>query len=141
MRRQFTQVSKVVSACCLVLAVTVGGAAQLGVAVLCVGVDGHVDVEYTLAGCCTSSATPLNQMVAAAPRPETGSCGACVDLDITSPPLKDDKTQLSAARPVMESSVHPSPLGGYGTHGSIAVHRPHDHTGHRACLSTVVLLI
>ena len=137
----FIQVLKVASACCLVLAVTVGGAAQLGAAVLCVGVDGHVDVEYTLTGCCTSSATSPNQMVAATPGSEPGSCGACVDLDITSPPLKDDKTQLSVARSVMESSVHPLPLGSNCAHGLVVVDRPHDHSGDRARHSTVVLLI
>lgn len=137
----FTQVLKVASACCLVLAVTVGGAAQLGATVLCVGVDGHVDVEYTLTGCCSSSATPMNQMVAAAPGPETGSCGACVDLDIISPPLKNDTTQLSPARIVMEYSFHPLHLGSNGNRGSADLDRPHCHSEHRAHHPTVVLLI
>ncbi|MBD3870629.1 MAG: hypothetical protein IFJ97_04645, partial [Acidobacteria bacterium] len=36
----------------MAVALVFGGFAEAGPAVLCIGDDGHTDVEYSLAGCC-----------------------------------------------------------------------------------------
>ena len=40
----------------LAVALVFGGFAEAGPAVLCIGDDGHTDVEYSLAGCCVLEA-------------------------------------------------------------------------------------
>ena len=141
MRGSHTPISKITAVCCFMLVVTAGGATQLGAAVLCVGVDGHVDVEFTLAGCCASPPASLDQAAAVTLGPEAGSCGPCVDLDITSPPLKDEKTSYFTERTGFVISITPLPIGGGDTHRFIRVDRPLNHSGERTPHSTVVLLI
>lgn len=88
--------SVIAAAWCLSLVLAVGGAVNLGAAVLCVGFDGHVDVEYLLAGCCISSPSSLDQPAPAVIVTDGPGCGACVDLEVGDPILKSEKQRNPA---------------------------------------------
>lgn len=123
------------------LAAALGGTAQLGAAVLCVGTDGHAGVEYSFGGCCISTAASVDQVTADSVFSGSPLCGACVDLQINSPRLKDEKTQLLTPKAGVEEVFTQSPVGGCGSHDLMGFERPENQSEVHAVLSTVVLLI
>ena len=123
------------------LAVALGGTAQLGAAVLCVGTDGHAGVEYSFGGCCSSTAASVDQVTADSVFSGSPLCGACVDLQISSPRLKDEKTHFLTPEAGVEEVFMQSRVGGFCGHDLIPFERPANHSEVHAALSTVVLLI
>ena len=71
-----------------------GGIAEAGSAVLCISEDGHADIEYSLAGCCT--ATTVSAIQAASPMvlSDSTDCIDCVDLQFGKNSLKAGKKFL-----------------------------------------------
>ena len=72
-----------------------GSGIQLGAAVVCLGSDGHVDVESFLASCCTSK---RSDDPGAGTRFNAGSssCGDCVDVQLKAPPLTSREDWLAS---------------------------------------------
>ena len=104
MRRPLTpRTSRLAGLLILLLAVAGGGLAEQSV--LCVGADGHVDVEGLLDGCCApqGSAVTADVVVAAA---DPGGCGTCSDFVLegrtTTGPSRD-----GVPAPVIASTVIP----------------------------------
>jgi len=67
-------------------------ATQVAAVVVCVGLDGHIDIESIFEGCCTSGA--------AEPRGDSNElsitdaeCGDCTDVQLKAPPLRSKETQ------------------------------------------------
>lgn len=86
-RRGQTRFSAVSGLAALLLLVGMSLSLCLGPAVLCIGSDGHRDVEVLAGGCCSSPASSPASAEAALKR--TGqferSCGACFDLLLETP--------------------------------------------------------
>jgi hypothetical protein len=80
--------------CMLAMALALGGAAQLDSMVVCVGSNGHIDVESFLEGCCTLTASD-NKSGGAGRTPAVSSCGDCADVQLKKPPLRSKRTHLS----------------------------------------------
>ncbi len=110
------------------LAVALGGTAQLGAAVLCVGTDGHAGVEYSFGGCCISTAASVDQVTADSVFSGSPLCGACVDLQINSPRLKDEKTHFLTPEAGVEEVFTQSRVGGCGSHDLIPFEGPAKHS-------------
>jgi len=69
-------------------------ATQVATAVVCIGLDGHIDIESIFQGCCISGTTAAQSD--AAELSATGSgCGDCTDVQLKAPPLRSKETQLS----------------------------------------------
>ena len=71
----------------LIALFTTTGGIQIGAAVVCVGADGHIDVESVFDGCCNPVAADdhgagVNVVV------DGSSCGDCVDVQLRMVPLK-----------------------------------------------------
>ena len=81
---------------CLSLALALGGAVDVSAAVLCIGFDGHVDVEYLLAGCCLSNQPSPDQPAVGTLASGAPDCGACVDLQVDDPTLRCEKQPIPA---------------------------------------------
>ena len=115
-------------------------AARLGVSVVCVGSDGHVDVEALICGCCSAPASAAGNvhpdLAAADP-----SCTGCVDVQMTVPYV-ETRTPTLSARHINTAGriVGPGCAGGCRT-GPVVSGNPMDqHWRSLAPLSTVVLL-
>jgi hypothetical protein len=67
-----------------ILAVTFafGGIAETSPAMLCIGDDGHADVEYSLAGCCLFEVEEPTEDRTAPTISDRSACDDCVDLGI-----------------------------------------------------------
>ena len=78
----------------LAVIITVSGTSLVGSLVLCVGSDGHVDLEVALGACCLDE----NTAGGGADRdPSTlliDSCGNCADIELDSTPLTKEKQLL-----------------------------------------------
>ena len=75
-----------------------GHLAEAGPAVLCIGEDGHADIEYSLSGCCAlepGDLAPQSPEVSISRHPE---CDDCVDLGFELISLKKGKEVLPAPR-------------------------------------------
>ena len=132
----------VATAWCLSLALALGGAVDLGAAVLCVGFDGHVDVEYILAGCCVSSASSQGQPTTVTMGSGTPACGACVDLEVGEPLSKREKNQNPTPDPgVTNDNPQTENSGGTSSRQTALVVRLDLHSDALASLSTIILLI
>jgi hypothetical protein len=126
---------------CLVAAVLVlSNVAQLGSAVVCVGSDGHVEVEPSVCACCAVTASH-DERVPAGLAPASSSCRNCVDVPLRVPPLKPKAPQLSAADINAESRTLASTCNGRSSFDFV-VHVNHmdQHWQSLFPLSTVVLL-
>jgi len=76
--------------------ITAGGTSLAGSLVLCVGSDGHADLEVALGGCCVDEDIISGDL---AGDPVTGlieSCGSCADLELDATPLTKEKHRLEA---------------------------------------------
>ena len=85
----------------LAVVFAVGGAAQLGAAVVCVGSDGHIGVESLLDQCCISAAT-LDDRGGSRLMSATSSCGDCVDVQLSVPLSKSRETRLCSSEIIAE---------------------------------------
>jgi hypothetical protein len=69
-------------------------ATQVATAVVCIGPDGHIDIESIFQGCCSSG--PAGARSNAAALSATGSdCGDCTDVQLKAAPLRPKQSQLS----------------------------------------------
>ena len=80
----------------LVAALAFGGIAEAGQAVLCVGEDGHADVEYGLAGCCALVPDGPEQTAFQSPGSSGSRCDDCADLRLEQNSLRASKEPLPA---------------------------------------------
>ena len=79
----------------LAAVLVLGSAAQLGIAVVCVGFDGHIDIESLLEGCCISGNS--NDLQGNVGLVLAGSaCGDCTDVQLKAPRLRSKESRLSA---------------------------------------------
>lgn len=123
----------------IALFATTGGL-QRGESVVCVGADGHIDIENFFDGCCGPVAhedhgTGVNLVM------DGSSCGDCVDVQLRVVPLKTRGGHLSS--PSIKTGVRSiASRRGAGAGGRNAVF--HDGNDRRSqsltLLSTVVLL-
>lgn len=68
-------------------------ASEVAGVVVCVGLDGHVDIESISEGCCISDKVVSRSN--AVELPATGSgCGDCTDVQLKAAPLKPKQSQL-----------------------------------------------
>jgi len=81
-RRRFATIA---FAACFVLGIHHGGAAQ----VLCIGEDGHIEVESNGGSCCaeteTSPTSDRGEWIGASDESAGDDCGACIDIPIVTP--------------------------------------------------------
>lgn len=123
----------------LAVVLAFGGIVEAGPAVLCVGDDGHSDVENSLAGCCvlvTDEADQLNSTAKMAGRP---GCDDCVDLGLD----KNSLTVVKKLLPTPEVTMLRVSLTRGGSKGAFApaAARNIDHESLTTALSSIVLLI
>ena len=68
--------------CLLVAVLAVGSAGLLGATIICVGSDGHIDVEWSLCTCCTVPSSH-DEKDSYGLAPTAPSCGGdCVDVEL-----------------------------------------------------------
>ena len=80
----------------LAVALAFGGIAEAGPAVLCIGEDGHTDVEYSLSGCCVLVVDAREQALQLSADSGGPGCDDCVDLGLDQNILKVGKKLLPA---------------------------------------------
>jgi len=84
-----------------------GTMAEASAAVVCVGNDGHADVEYSVVGCCFSAA----RWTQSGPTPilvsNSSACENCVDLDLNVESLRVSKEGLSQAEATVSRCLTP----------------------------------
>lgn len=80
----------------LAVALAFGGIAEAGPAVLCIGEDGHTDVEYSLSGCCVLVVDAREQALQLSADSGGPGCDDCVDLGLDQNILKAGKKLLPA---------------------------------------------
>ena len=80
----------------LAVALVFGGFAEAGPAVLCIGDDGHTDVEYSLAGCCVLEIDDAELITSVAMIASRPGCDDCVDLGLDQDSLIAGKKLLPA---------------------------------------------
>jgi len=80
----------------LAAALALGGIAEAGPAVLCIGEDGHTDVEYSLSGCCVLVVDAREQALQLSADSGGPGCDDCVDLGLDQNILKTGKKLLPA---------------------------------------------
>lgn len=80
----------------LAVIITAGGMSLVGSYVLCVGSDGHADLELALGACCIEDddahgeADPSARLV--------DSCGGCADIGLDASPLTEGRQRLAPPR-------------------------------------------
>ena len=100
----------------LAVALVFGGIAEAGPAVLCVGNDGHTDVEYSLAGCCVFEADEAEKRNSGAKIAGRSGCDDCVDLGLDQDSLLTGKKLLPAPEAtVLRWALSPSETAGVNT--------------------------
>ena len=80
----------------LAAALALGGIAEAGPAVLCIGEDGNTDVEYSLSGCCVLVVDAREQALQLSADSGGPGCDDCVDLGLDQNILKTGKKLLPA---------------------------------------------
>ena len=75
----------------LAVIITVGGTSLVGGVVLCVGSDGHVDLEVALGPCCLTDGDGVDGDVETA---LVDTCGSCADIELDATPLTKEKQRL-----------------------------------------------
>jgi len=123
----------------LVVIFTLGGAFQAGAAVLCVGADGHIDIEVALEGCCLTSIQARDDSSGSAGVSLDTSCGNCSDIRVDLEPLNKQKHRFS---PPERAAVGTLSLDrGCDERTRARDGRSDHHSRSTSSLSTVVLLI
>jgi len=114
-----------------------GGVAEAGSAVLCISEDGHADIEYSLAGCCTAASVSAIQTASPVVLSDSTGCDDCVDLRFGEDSLKAGKKFLPGPELTMLRVFTP-----HNTPGATKVSAELIvHDGLVAAISSVVLLI
>ena len=119
----------------LAVIITASGTSLLGGVVLCIGSDGHVDLEVALGPCCL---TDVDGVGGDSEKALVDSCGRCADIELDTTPLTKEKHRLEP--PVAIASWAPIDL-----HEILEPSRDFDHqteggSSHLGNLATVVLL-
>ena len=124
----------------LAAVLVLGNSAQLGAAVLCVGSDGHVEVESWLCACCSGTAS-RDAGTHSGLAPASPSCDDCVDVPLKVPPLEPKAPQLFTAH-INAGCCTPASSCSAGSSAGLLVHRNQmdQHWQTLSCLSTVVLV-
>jgi len=123
----------------LVVLFAFGGIAEVGSAVLCIGEDGHTDVEYSFAGCCTVASTSSLQTTSPEVLSNDAGCNDCVDLQFGRKSLKAGKKFLP--RPELTVSRVFTPHSVSGATRVFATTELIVHNVLVTAISSVVLLI
>ena len=116
-----------------------GSIAEAGSAVLCISQNGHMDVEYSLAGCCIVASASGDQIGSPMVLSDSSGCDGCVDLQFGKNALKTGKKILSGPEPTVSRSFAP-----HGDSGAMRVSAIVESTvqdGLVAAISSVVLLV
>ena len=117
-----------------------GNVGQLGSAVICIGFDGHVDIESLLKGCCapgTSSASTEGTLAAGF----DSSCGGCTDLQLNYLPFTAQKYHWTQSDVDCGCVPRPPSFSVCGTvRCSVCITETDQHAESLSVLSTVVLL-
>ena len=116
-----------------------GSIAEAGSAVLCISQNGHMDVEYSLAGCCIVASAPGDQNYSPMVLSDSSGCDGCVDLQFGKNALKTGKKILSGPEPTVLRSFVPQDASGATRVSAIIESTVQD--GLVAAISSVVLLI
>ena len=114
-------------------------ATQVAGVVVCVGLDGHIDIESIFEGCCVSG--PAGARGDAAELSASDSaCGDCTDVQLKAPPLRSKETlQFQPDGDAGCSLCSLCSSTGVATH-TVAVTGMDQHWQSLAPLTTVVLL-
>ena len=113
-------------------------AAQLGSSVVCVGSDGHIDVETSICACCFEPSSH-DEIFHSELAPAIPSCSDCVDVPMSVPSDKSGTPLLST--PQAEGRiVGLSSAGDCGTGLLFEAKQMDQHWQSLSPLSTVVLL-
>jgi len=123
----------------LAVALVFGGIAEAGRAVLCIGDDGHTDVEYSLAGCCVPVADAREQKVLLSANPGGPGCDDCVDLGLEQNLLKTGKKFLPAPEAALLRFDLPKRQAGGSKTSAVAPRSAHESVISE--LSSIVLLV
>ena len=123
----------------LAVALVFGCIAEAGPAVLCIGDDGHTDVEYSLAGCCIPVTDAREQKVLQPANSGGPECDDCVDLGLEQNILKAGKRLLPAPEANLLRFYVPKRRAG-GTKMAPAAPRS-AHESVTSELSSIVLLV
>jgi hypothetical protein len=124
----------------LAAVLSLGYGAQVGATVVCVGADGHIDIESSIDDCCTPAPAD-GQRDGVKTAWSASSCGDCVDVQLKAPPFNPKKDRLSridldCGRPLCESLS----CRGCGRNSIDPSSRLDQHSRLLVSLSTVVLL-
>ena len=85
---------------CFVIAVVIFAGVAGDAAVLCVGDDGHVDLETTITECCLNAVPAEGWAPILSIERAGGGCSDCVDLGIEVESLKAGKKSVAVPSPV-----------------------------------------
>jgi len=113
--------------------------AWLGSAVVCVGFDGHVDVESLFEGCCNPD-TPDSPSSDKGFVPADPNCGDCTDVELKASSLRSRECQLSHPDLGTGCPVGKQSLGGKRSVRSEVVVGMDQHWHSLVTISSVVLL-
>jgi hypothetical protein len=126
--------------CMLAAVVGLGGTAQLGAAVVCVGFDGHVDVESSPCTCCIANASH-DEGVRFGQATTSPECSDCVGVPLKAPPFKSKEPQLFTPRMNAEGRTAARICDGGWRNNLLVPADPMDQYWRSlSLLSTVVLL-
>ena len=123
----------------LAAALALGGIAEAGPAVLCIGEDGHTDVEYSLSGCCVLVVDAREQALQLSADSGGPGCDDCVDLGLDQNILKAGKKLLPAPKAtILRLGSSQGETGGANTSAET---QRNVHASLTTVLSSTVLLI
>ena len=126
--------------CMLGAIVAIGGTAQLGAAVVCVGFDGHDENEPSPCTCCIVYASH-DEGVRFSQASTSPECRDCVGVLLRVPPFKSKEPQLFTPRINAEGRTAARVCGGgWRSVLSVPVDAVDQHWRSLSELSTVVLL-
>lgn len=83
----------------LVVIFTAAGSSMAGSLVLCVGSDGHADLERAFENCCVEDQRAGHDNDS--PTSLVDSCGSCSDLDLDTTPLTKQRQRLEAPHTIV----------------------------------------
>lgn len=83
----------------LVVIFTAAGSSMAGSLVLCVGSDGHADLERAFENCCVEDQRAGRDIDS--PTRLVDSCGSCSDLDLDATPLTKQRQRLEAPHTIV----------------------------------------
>ena len=106
---------------------------------LCVGGDGHADVEYGFAGCCVGSTDSRGQTDPPVAMSGGPDCDGCADLDLEKNSLRAGKKLLPAPEMIIVKLLLAQGLSGVSASPEVGLHIGNEAL--IAALSSVVLLI